>query len=100
MGLILSVGIFLRIFPTASFPQVGYDEHGYMVFVQQIEKAGIWNYDAVIDVYKERQYKIPQAVVPATRLGFLIPAALSGSFSKSSRFGRCTSPRRRRECCC
>ena len=78
MGLILTIGIFLRIFPTASFPQVGYDEHGYMVFVQQIEKAGIWNYDAVIDVYKERQYKIPQAVVPATRLGFLIPAALVG----------------------
>lgn len=78
MALLLGCGVFLRVFPTASFPQVGYDEHGYMVFVQQIQKAGVWNYDAVIDVYKERQYKIPQAVVPATRLGFLIPAALVG----------------------
>ena len=41
MGLILSVGVFLRVFPTASFPHPGYDEHGYMVFVQQIQKAGI-----------------------------------------------------------
>lgn len=70
-------GGFLRIFPSSGYHSIGYDEHGYMVFVQQIQKAGIWNYDAVIDVYKERQYHRPDAVVPATRVAFLAPAAVA-----------------------
>lgn len=78
MAVLLGSGIALRVLPSASFSRVGFDEHGYVVFVKQIQTAGIWNYDAVIDVYKERQYKIKEAVVPATRLGFLVPAALVG----------------------
>lgn len=78
MAVLLGAGVFLRVFPSAGFAKVGYDEHGYMVFVQQIQAVGVYNYDAVVDVYKERQFKINEAVVPATRLGFLIPAALVG----------------------
>jgi hypothetical protein len=54
----------------------GTDERDYMVFVKQIQAAGIWNYDAVVQVYVERQYKLREAVVPATRVAFLVPAAL------------------------
>ncbi|MGI8431720.1 MAG: hypothetical protein ACR2MW_05440 [Chthoniobacterales bacterium] len=75
--LLLALGAVLRIFPSSGFHRVGYDEHAYAVFVQQIEKAGLWNYDAVVQVYLERQEKLPDAQVPATRVGFLAPAALA-----------------------
>jgi len=50
----LGLGMFLRIFPSSGFKRVGFDEHGYMVFVKQIQAAGVWNYDAVVKVYVER----------------------------------------------
>ena len=76
MTVLLGVGIFLRLYPSAGYRNLGTDEHGYMVFVKQIQTAGIWNYDAVVRVYVERQYTLKEAVVPATRLAFLVPAAL------------------------
>jgi 4-amino-4-deoxy-L-arabinose transferase-like glycosyltransferase len=75
--LFLGFGAFLRIFPSVGFRGVGYDEHAYAVFVRQIESAGLWNYDAVVRVYLDRQSKLPDAQVPATRVGFLAPAALA-----------------------
>jgi hypothetical protein len=76
MILLLGLGIFLRLYPSAGYRNLGTDEHGYMVFVKQIQAAGIWNYDSVVRVYVERQYKLSEAVVPATRVAFLVPAAL------------------------
>jgi 4-amino-4-deoxy-L-arabinose transferase-like glycosyltransferase len=73
---LLGLGIFLRIFPSSGYHRAGYDEFGYCVFVQQIQKAGLWNYDKVVQVYVERQYRQPDAVVPATRIAFLAPAAV------------------------
>ena len=76
MVVLLGLGIFLRLYPSAGYRNLGTDEHGYMVFVKQIQAAGILNYDSVVRVYVERQSKLTEAVVPATRLGFLIPAAV------------------------
>ena len=77
MTALLGLGVFLRLYPSAGYRNLGTDEHGYMVFVKQIQTAGIWNYDAVVRVYVERQYKLAEAVVPATRVAFLVPAALT-----------------------
>jgi 4-amino-4-deoxy-L-arabinose transferase-like glycosyltransferase len=76
MTVLLGLGIFLRLYPSAGYQNLGTDEHGYMVFVKQIQSAGISNYDAVVRVYVERQYQLREAVVPATRVAFLVPAAL------------------------
>ena len=76
MLFLLALGVWLRVYPSAGFSQVGYDEHGYMVFLQQIERAGVLNYDAVVQLFVENQYQRPDAVVPATRIGFLLPAHL------------------------
>ena len=76
MAVILAVGIFLRIYPSAGFSGLGVDEHAYMVFLKQIQRAGLINYDAVVRVFVEKQYHRPDAVVPATRIGFLAPAYL------------------------
>lgn len=73
---LFALGAFLRIYPSSGFNHVGFDEHGYAVFVHQIQTVGLWNYDAVVQGYVERQYKIRDAVVPATRVGFLAPAAI------------------------
>ena len=78
MIVFLALGTFFRLHPTATFAQLGYDEHGYMVFLEHIKKAGLANYDLVLRVYMERQYKRPDALVPATRVGFLAPAYLCG----------------------
>jgi Dolichyl-phosphate-mannose-protein mannosyltransferase len=86
MALILAVGIFLRVYPSAGFKRIGRDEHAYMVFLKQIEIAGVPNYDAVVRVYVERQYKQPDAVVPATRIGFLAPAYFFGKLLHLSSF--------------
>jgi len=44
MAALLGLGMFLRIFPSSGFKRVGFDEHGYMVFVKQIQAPGVWNY--------------------------------------------------------
>ena len=78
MAALLALGIFLRVSPSAGYEHLGMDEHGYMVFVKQIQTAGLWNYDAVMRVNVEHQYQLSKAVVPATRIGFLVPAAWCG----------------------
>src|SRR4051794_21151280 len=61
MVLLLGLGIFLRLYPSAGYRNLGTDEHGYMVFVKQIQAAGIWNYDSVVRVYVDRQSKLTEA---------------------------------------
>lgn len=78
MALILAAGIFLRVYPSAGFRKIGPDEFGYMVFFHQIKSAGVINYDSVVRVFVERQYQRRDALVPPTRLGFLIPAYFCG----------------------
>ena len=82
MAVILVSGMILRLYPTATFPELGYDEYRYMVLLKQIGRAGLLNYDAVVHVYVERQYQRRDAVVPATRIGFLAPAYLCGQLLK------------------
>ena len=65
MTALLAIGVFLRVNPSAGYQKLGTDEHGYMVFVKQIETAGLSNYDAVVQVYLQRQAKLREAVVPA-----------------------------------
>ena len=80
MTALLGLGVFLRIQPSSGFHHAGYDEHGYMMFVKQVQTVGLWNYDAVVQAYIERQYQRPDAVVPATRISFLAPAAAIAEF--------------------
>ena len=75
MVIILGFGILLRVYPSAGFKQVGSnDEHGYVIFLTQIKAAGVSNYEKVVQAYVEKQYERPDALVPATRIGFLVPA--------------------------
>jgi 4-amino-4-deoxy-L-arabinose transferase-like glycosyltransferase len=86
MVVILAVGIFLRVYSSAGFSGLGVDEHAYMIFLKQIQRVGLVNYDAVVQVFVEKQYHRPDAIVPATRIGFLAPAYLCGKLFHLSDF--------------
>ena len=86
MAALLAFGVFVRVYQSVGYTRAGYDEHGYILFMKQIEKAGVLNYDAVVQVFVEKQYQRPDAIVPATRIGFLVPAYLCGQITGSQPF--------------
>jgi 4-amino-4-deoxy-L-arabinose transferase-like glycosyltransferase len=72
---ILAAGIFLRAWPSTGFHGVGYDEGIYCGYVQTAVKEGIWNYSDIVRAYVKWQEERSDALVPATRIGFLLPAS-------------------------
>ena len=80
--IILSAGIFLRVWPSTGFHGIGIDEGFYSTYVEMAQKDGIWNYGDVVRAYVESQAKHKEAVVPATRVGFLIPATIIANVTK------------------
>ncbi len=74
-AIIFGAGIFLRVWPSTGFHHVGYDEGIYRGYVQTAVKNGIWNYPDLMRAYIKLQRERPDAVVPATRIGFLLPAS-------------------------
>jgi hypothetical protein len=79
---ILSVGVFLRAWPSASFKGIGNDEHNYATYVEKGVKYGLSNYGRVIDEFIASQVQQAQSLIPATRIGFIWPTILLASFGK------------------
>jgi len=73
---ILAAGIFLRVWPSAGFHQVGYDEGIYNRYVQILLKHGVSSYPDLAQGYLKWQDERADAIVPATRIGFILPAAI------------------------
>lgn len=73
---ILATGVFLRAWPSCGFEGVGYDENIYRGYIAMAQRDGILNYGTVVDAYLRSQTLRPEAVVPATRVGFLWPAVI------------------------
>ena len=76
LALILCLGVTVRLYPTAGFKDVGFDEHMYATYTGAAADAGLTNYGRVVDQYLASQAKAHDAVVPATRIGFIWPAVL------------------------
>jgi hypothetical protein len=100
---ILSGGILLRIWPSTAFRQfgddartqnppvaqgqkngmwVGKDERFYSTYVAMAQKVGIWNFRDVVQAYLQSQAKRSDAIVPATRIGFLVPATIVAEITR------------------
>ncbi len=90
---ILAVGIFLRVWPSTGFHKVGFDEGLYSKYVANAQKVGIWNYDEVVRAYLRFQAERSDAIVPATRVGFLVPATIIADVAQLDSLValRCTS---------
>ncbi len=111
---ILSAGIFLRVWPSTGFRQlgddertqnppvalgqksgvwVGKDERFYSTYVAMAQKDGVWNFGNVVRAYIQSQAKRSDAIVPATRVGFLVPATIVAEITRLDPLValRCTS---------
>jgi 4-amino-4-deoxy-L-arabinose transferase-like glycosyltransferase len=73
---VLIAGIFLRAWPSTGFHRTGFDEAIYSTYVEIAQKNGIWDYENIVRAYVQSQAKHANAFVPATRVGFLLPACV------------------------
>lgn len=73
-AIVAVIGLFVRIYPFAGYPKVGFDEHIYESYVNRLSE-GI-TYPALIRSYIETQGRSAQAFLPPTRVTFLSGACL------------------------
>ncbi len=73
---LFAVGIFLRVYPSAAFRGIGFDEHLYRVYVTQLEKVGLLGYPDMTEAYIVKQASLPSAILPPTRFLYIFCADL------------------------
>jgi 4-amino-4-deoxy-L-arabinose transferase-like glycosyltransferase len=74
--LISLAGIGLRIYPSAGFKGIGYDEALYRGYVSNLISYGLASYPEFAEHYVERQEKLPAAILPPTRFLYIFSAYL------------------------
>lgn len=74
--LISLVGIALRIYPSASFTGLGYDEGLYRGYVTDLINHGLTSFPDVAEKYVETQEKLPAVILPPTRFLYIFSAYL------------------------
>ena len=73
---VILAGIALRIYPSASFTGIGYDEGLYREYVNNLIASGLTSYPDFAENYVERQQKLPAAILPPTRFLYIFTAYL------------------------
>ena len=74
--LVAILGIFLRVYPSASFSGLGYDEGLYRGYVTDLINHGITSYPDFAEHYVETQQKLPNVILPPTRFLYIFSAYL------------------------
>jgi len=74
--LVAVIGIFLRIYPSASFRGLGYDEGLYRNYVTELINHGVTSYPDFAEQYVERQQKLANVILPPTRFLYIFSAYL------------------------
>lgn len=74
--LVSFVGILLRVYPSAAFDSIGYDEALYRDYVNDLSRYGLTSYPDFAEGYLERQQKMPAAILPPTRFLYIFSAYL------------------------
>ncbi len=69
--LLLALGAFLRIYPTAGFTGVGFDEHLYQRYVVLLNAKGLSAYPAICDYFIHEQNKGGICELPPTRFLYI-----------------------------
>lgn len=83
-AIVAVIGLFVRIYPFAGYPKVGFDEHIYESYVNRLSE-GI-SYPSLIESYIETQTRIPSAFLPPTRVTFLSSACVLKNLTGVSSF--------------
>jgi 4-amino-4-deoxy-L-arabinose transferase-like glycosyltransferase len=76
IALVSLAGVALRIYPSASFNGIGYDEGLYSGYVNNLITSGLTSYPDFAENYVERQTKLPAAILPPTRFLYIFSAYL------------------------
>ena len=74
--LAICVGIILRVYPSANFTGVGYDEALYRGYVNELARSGLSSYPDLAEHYVVRQRALPAAILPPTRFLYIFSAYL------------------------
>ncbi len=74
--LISLLGIALRVYPSASFTGLGYDENLYRGYVTGLINHGLTSFPDVAENYVETQEKLPAVILPPTRFLYIFSAYL------------------------
>jgi 4-amino-4-deoxy-L-arabinose transferase-like glycosyltransferase len=74
--LVALIGIFLRVYPSAGFTGIGYDEALYRDYVTDLINHGLTSYPDFAEHYVERQQKLPTVILPPTRFLYIFCAYL------------------------
>lgn len=74
--LVAMVGIFLRVYPSAAFTGIGYDEALYRDYVANLINHGVTSYPDFAEDYVDRQQKLPTVILPPTRFLYIFCAYL------------------------
>lgn len=74
--LVSLAGVTLRVYPSAAFTGIGYDEGLYRRYVNNLIESGLTSYPDFAESYVERQQKLPAAILPPTRFLYIFTAYL------------------------
>jgi 4-amino-4-deoxy-L-arabinose transferase-like glycosyltransferase len=74
--LVAIIGVFLRVYPSASFQGLGYDEGLYRGYVTDLINHGVTSYPDFAEHYVETQQKLPTVILPPTRFLYIFCAYL------------------------
>jgi 4-amino-4-deoxy-L-arabinose transferase-like glycosyltransferase len=76
IALVVLGGIALRIYPSAGFTGIGYDEQLYREYVNSLSAHGLTSYPDLAESYVERQQQLPAAILPPSRFLYIFTAYL------------------------
>ncbi|HZE58063.1 MAG TPA: glycosyltransferase family 39 protein [Chthoniobacterales bacterium] len=74
--LVAILGIFLRVYPSAGFTGLGYDEGLYRGYVTDLINHGVTSYPDFAEHYVEIQKKLPTVILPPTRFLYIFSGYL------------------------
>ena len=85
MILLFAFGTFVRIYPSAGFKGMGFDENLYQLNVTRLKQVGVLYFPEIVQAHIEKQTKLPTAILPPTRFLYVFCAYLwSTAFSMDS----------------
>ena len=66
------LGLLLRVFHSAGFTGIGFDENLYRTYVNWIYSKGICDYPSLIEAYTAEQSKLTYSILPPMRANYII----------------------------
>jgi 4-amino-4-deoxy-L-arabinose transferase-like glycosyltransferase len=70
-AIIIVIGVAVRVYPSAKYTRLGFDEGVYGEYVVELSKDGITSYPDMAELYVERQQEAETVFLPPTRFLYI-----------------------------